>query len=409
MQIARLIRRTSPLFLALVPTLAAAAGDAGPILDLRYRYEHAQQRGIAHDAHAHTLRARLGYRTAARHGWSALAEADGVARLGGRYNDTRNGRSGYPAIADPAGTEINQALVRYAAGDNAATFGRQRINLGNQRFVGGSAWRQNEQTYDGVRLQLAPTPRTTLDYAWIAGINTVFGPEDSPASHRANPADIEGHSHLLRAGWRLAPALTATAYHYRLDLEGVAVAAAAPLGSLASRTTGLRLEGGHGDWSYAAEYARQRELDGNPWRLDSRYLLAELGYALRGATLKAGYESLGGGDGPGNHAFQTPLATKHVFQGWADVFATTPAQGVDDAYAGAAVPLAGGSLQAGYHDFTPQRGGGRYGREIDLSYARPIPGVRGLGGLLKLARYRSGDRARTADTDRLWLQLQYAY
>ncbi|WP_374012404.1 alginate export family protein [Pseudoxanthomonas koreensis] len=410
MQIPRIASGASPLLLlVLVPSMAVAAADTGgPILDLRYRYEHAEQQGVARDAQAHTLRARVGYRTAAWHGWSALVEADGVARLGGNHNDTRNGLRQYPVIADPAGTEINQALVRYAHGNNTVTAGRQRLNLGNQRYVGGSAWRQNEQTYDGVRVQLAPAAGVTVDYAWIGGINTVLGPHDSAATNRSNPSDIEGDSHLLQVGWRVAPALAVSGYHYRLELEDIAVAATAPPGTLASRTTGVRLEGGHGAWSYAAEYARQSELDPNPWQLDSRYWLAELGYTLHGAKLKAGYESLGGGSGAGNRAFQTPLATKHIFQGWADVFGTTPAQGLDDAYVGAAVPLGGGSLQAWYHDFSPERGGGSYGREIDLSYARPIPRVDGLAGLVKLASYRSDD-ARTADMDKLWVQVQYTY
>jgi hypothetical protein len=390
---------------------SAFAADTGtPILDLRYRHETVDQDGFADTANADTLRVRAGYATAAWHGWSALAEADGVLGLGeGRYNNTRNGRRQYPVIADRAGAEINQALLRYASGKNSATIGRQRINLGNQRFVGGSAWRQNEQTYDGVRLQLAPLERLTLDYAFVDGINTVFGPDDSAASNAANPSDIGGHSHLLNVAWKIAPALAAGAYYYELDLDGIAVTATAPLGTLSSRTTGLRLEGAQGAWSYAAEYARQHELDSNPWQLDSRYLLAELGYKIHGVSLKAGYESLGGGEGAGNRAFQTPLATKHAFQGWADVFLTTPAQGIDDAYVGATVPLAGGSLQAWYHDFSPERGGGSYGDEIDLSYARPIPGVKGLAGLLKLARYRSDDPARTVDTDKLWVQLQYTY
>lgn len=389
---------------------ALAAEGGTPILDLRYRHESVDQAGFAHDAHADTVRVRAGYATAAWHGWSALAEADGVLGLGdGRYNDTRNGQRQYPVIADRPGAEINQALLRYVAGKNSATLGRQRINLGNQRFVGGSAWRQNEQTYDGARLQLAPLDALSVDYSYVDGINTVFGPDDSAASNRANPSDIEGHSHLLQAGWRIVPALSASAYHYELELDGIAVNATAPSGTLDSRTTGLRLEGTQGAWSYAAEYARQRELDSNPWSLDSRYLLAELGWKVHGATLKAGYESLGGGEGAGNRAFQTPLATKHLFQGWADVFLTTPAQGVDDAYVGATVPLGGGSLQAWYHDFSPERGGGRYGDEIDLSYAHPVPGVKGLAGLAKLARYRSDDPARTADTGKLWLQLQYTY
>ncbi|KAF1693121.1 alginate export family protein [Pseudoxanthomonas koreensis] len=411
----RCARRTFPtllaLPLALSPLLAVAASEsAAPILDLRYRHEQVDQSGFDRDAVADTLRVRAGYRSVSWHGWSALAEADAVLGLGGdRHNDTRNGQRQYPVIADPVGAEINQALLRHAGDGHVATFGRQRINLGNQRFVGGSAWRQNEQTFDGVRLQATPGERVALEYAWIGGVNTVFGPADSDASNAANRSDNGGDSHLLQATLRLAPAFSATAYHYRLELDDLAVTATAPLGTLSSRTSGLRLEGKQGPWSYAGEYAYQRELDSNPWRLDSRYRLAELGYALRKAVLKAGFESLGGGEGGGNRAFQTPLATKHAFQGWADMFLTTPAQGVDDRYAGVTVPLGGGSLQAWYHDFVPERGGGRYGKEIDLSWARPVPGVKGLAGLVKLARYRSDDATRTLDTDKFWLQLQYAY
>lgn len=399
-----------PLLALLSPLPALAADGAAPILDLRYRHERVDQAGFDHRARADTLRVRAGFRSASWQGWSALAEADAVLLPGDRqYNDTRNGRAAHPVVADPGGAQINQALLRYSDGPHSATLGRQRINLGNQRFVGGSAWRQNEQTYDAVRLQFSPWARLQLDYAWIGGISTVFGPDDGGASTRANPADIGGHSHLLHASLRIAPALQASAYHYRLDLDGIAVSATAPPGTLSSRTSGLRAEGGHGGWSYALEYARQRELDGNPWRLDSRYRLVEAGYAQGPLAFKAGFESLGGGQGSGNRAFQTPLATKHAFQGWADVFLATPAQGVDDRYVGATVRLGGGSLQAWYHDFVPQRGGGSYGQEIDLSYARALPGIQGLTGLAKLARYRSDDPARTLDTDKLWLQLQYSY
>ena len=45
-------------------------------------------------------------------------------------------------------------------------------------------------------------------------------------------------------------------------------------------------------------------------------------------TVKAAYESL---EGNGARGFSTPLATLHAFQGWADVFLNTPADGVDDA------------------------------------------------------------------------------
>lgn len=111
------------LALAVGDTIAADAGT--PILDLRYRHESVDQRGFAKDANANTLRVRAGYATPARHGWSALAEADGVIALGaGRYNDTRNGQRRYPVIADRPGAEINQAWLRYASGGNSATLGR---------------------------------------------------------------------------------------------------------------------------------------------------------------------------------------------------------------------------------------------------------------------------------------------
>ncbi len=120
---------TTAILLPLVAGGALAADGGTPILDLRYRHETVDWDRFAHDAHADTLRVRAGYATPAWHGWSALAEADGVLGLGeGRYNDTRNGQRQYPVVADRAGAEVNQALLRYVAGKNSATLGRQRIN-----------------------------------------------------------------------------------------------------------------------------------------------------------------------------------------------------------------------------------------------------------------------------------------
>ena len=79
-----------------------------------------------------------------------------------------------------------------------------------------------------------------------------------------------------------------------------------------------------------------------------------------------------------------------------------------DAYAGVALPLAGGKAQAWYHDFRSDRGSYRYGREFDLSWERTIPQLKGLSVLLKAARYRSSDDLRTKDADKLWLQVQYS-
>ena len=384
-------------------------------VDARYRYENVDQDNALNNANAQTLRTRIGLQSGKWYGLSGLVEADNVSRIGdSSFNSTRNGQTDYSVVADPDGSEINQALVRYDFKQGNVVAGRQRINLDNQRFVGGVAWRQNEQTYDGALAQLKPLTGMTLTYSYIDNINTIFGPDDHRFDHKTNPANIEGHSHLINAQYVVMPELTLTAYSYLLGLDNIATTAAAPLGSLASRTNGVRAAGAIGPVSLVGEYAQQQDYADNPMDLDSDYYLAELGYTWQNIVFKGGYEVLGGDDGIGNRAFQTPLATKHAFQGWADVFLTTPADGIEDAYVGVTAPLWGGQLQAWYHDFDAEQGSDSYGDEIDVSYGHPIPGVPGLVGLVKYASYDADTpllrgNVANVDTDKFWLQLQYTY
>ena len=415
MQLSHLRWLTLPLLAVAAPSwadqpLSDLFTQGKPILDARYRFENVDQNNDLRDANAQTLRTRAGFQSGQWHGLSGLLDVDNVSRIGDdAYNSTRNGQKEYAVVADPDGTEVNQALLRYDHKLGSAVLGRQRINLDNQRFIGSVAWRQNEQTFDGALTQLKPLDGLTLSYAYLDQVNTVFGPDNGRYDNLTNPANIDGHSHLINAQYVFMPQLTATAYSYLLDLDNIAVAPTAAEGTLSSQTSGLRLNGVVAGVSYALEYAQQKDYGDNPLELDSEYYLAELGYTLKGVQLKAGYEVLGGDNGSGNRAFQTPLATKHAFQGWADQFLTTPADGIEDAYVGVTAPLLGGTLQAWYHDFSTEQGSDEYGNEIDLSYAHPIPGVKGLVGLLKYATYDSDDKARTVDTDKVWLQLQYTY
>jgi len=415
MQLSHLRWLTLPLLAVAAPSwadqpLSNLFTQGKPILDARYRFENVDQNNQLRDANAQTLRTRAGFQSGQWYGLSGLLEVDNVSRVGDdAYNSTRNGQKEYAVVADPAGTEVNQALLRYDHKLGSAVLGRQRINLDNQRFIGSVAWRQNEQTFDGALTQLKPLDGLTLSYAYLDQVNTVFGPDNGRYDNVTNQANIDGHSHLINAQYVFMPQLTATAYSYLLDLDNIAVAPTAAEGTLSSQTSGLRLNGVAAGVSYALEYAQQKDYGDNPLELDSEYYLAELGYTLKGVQLKAGYEVLGGDNGSGNRAFQTPLATKHAFQGWADQFLTTPADGIEDAYVGVTAPLLGGTLQAWYHDFSTEQGSDEYGNEIDLSYAHPIPGVKGLVGLLKYATYDSDDKARTVDTDKVWLQLQYTY
>ncbi len=386
--------------------------DGKATLDARYRYENVDQDNPLNNANAQTLRTRIGLQSGQWYGLSTLVEVDNVSRIGDQsYNSTRNGQTDFSTVADPDGTEFNQALLRYDNKLGSLIGGRQRINLDNQRFIGSVAWRQNEQTFDGGLGQLKPIEGLTLTGAYISNVNTIFGPENGKYDNNTNQANINGHSKLFNAQYQVAPEFVVTGYSYLLGLDNLALSATGPDGTQSSQTSGLRLTGLVHGFSYAAEYAKQTDYADNPWSLDSDYYLAELGYTLGGVAIKGGYEVLeGDSDNSGkNLAFQTPLATKHAFQGWADVFLTTPVGGVEDAYLGASMPLFGGTAQAVYHDFSAEQSvatGDDYGSEIDLSYAHPIPYVPGLVVLAKYADYNANDFA--VDTKKFWLQVQYS-
>ena len=175
--------------------LSAAISEGKSSMNFRYRFEGVDQDGINEDAAASTLRSRYTCVSGSTSGFSMGLETDYVSVIGPEdYNSTVNGRTAYPVVADPDGFDLNQAYVKYNNQALTATFGRQRIALGDQRFVGGVAWRQNEQTYDAARFVYNASETLSLDYALVMNVNRIFGPDDG-----AQPADWESESHLLTA------------------------------------------------------------------------------------------------------------------------------------------------------------------------------------------------------------------
>lgn len=380
-------------------TVLDALKNGKVLLNVRYRYEHSGQDGFDEDAHASTLRTRLGYETGAFKGLSALLEFENVTTLGPNdFNDTINGRTQFPVVADPEATEVNRAQVSYAGvPDTRLVAGRQRISLDNQRFVGAVGFRQNEQTFDAARFVTQSLPDVTASYAYVWQVNRIFGPD-------SDQGRFDSDTHLVNIAYDGLPFLTAVGYAYLVDLEE------AP--QLSSQSLGVRLLGRHALSETAAltltgEYARQSDYGGNAGDFGLDYFLVEGRAEIGRFSAKAGYESL---EGDGTNAFQTPLATLHAFQGLTDVFLVTPPDGIEEVYVSTSYGFGDlglfrkVSVNAVYNDFSAENTSQDLGREWSvLAKARLFDQV-GLSA--QYASYDGGGFA--ADRDRLWLTVSFA-
>jgi len=337
-------------------------GKAG--IDLRYRYEHVSDDALDRSGMANTLRSRLTLETAAWYGVSGLIEGDNVWDFeSDNYNSLEHrGRNNkqwrYPVIADPTGTGLNQVWLRYAGKTYDGTLGRQRINHGNQRFVGGVSWRQNEQTFEAFRATWRPWEVLNLDFSYVDKVKRVFGPDDG-----ALPADWEGDNYLARADYQLNDRQKISAFGYWLDIDSDGPYSRAQTVNNSSDTYGIEYRGNFDRWSAAATYAHQSDAGSSKLNYDADYYMVELGARASVFDLKAGYEVLASDNDVG---FQTPLATLHKFQGWADQFLVTPGGGIEDIYGSAGTTLGPVKLSLIYHDFQAESGGGDYGQEWDM-------------------------------------------
>ena len=99
------------------------------------------------------------------------------------------------------------------------------------------------------------------------------------------------------------------------------------IASASTTTYGLRSTGtqpqGELIWAWTAELARQRDHADNPLAVSRSDWLLEPSLQRRGISYKLGREHIGGN---GRYALQTPLATLHAFNGWADKFLVTLAR-----------------------------------------------------------------------------------
>ncbi len=365
------------------------------IVDGRLRYEHVEQDGLT-DANAVTLRLRLGYEQELFEHFKVLGELEGVALLNDDFADTVRTRPGQAVVLDPEAFEVNRLQAQWTHGGLTATVGRQRIILNNARFVGNVGFRQNEQTFDALRLGYRASERLSFNYIYVDRVRRILGDESANGEWGSD-------SHIGQVDLKTGIG-DFSGYALLLDFENAA--------AQSNQTYGLR-------WARAvtaepyrfnlgAEFAAQSDYGNNPASFDLNYYAANASVQRGPWRFGVGGEVL---EGNGARGFATPLATLHAFQGWADVFLTTPVDGVRDLNAtvtwtdetppfGRALTLTGR-----YHDFASDGGGTDLGSEFDaVANLRLNP----RWSVEAKAAFFDGDDPRFPDRDKLWLTLEYS-
>jgi hypothetical protein len=398
-------RQRLALLCVLLPTAAFAAVPGlapatpvppapGPTLELRLRNEHVDDAAFTRAADATTLRMRVGYRTPVRARLGGVVEIEATKHLGSeRFNSSANGRSTYPTVVDPDNTELHQAYLQWTP--NAATqlrIGRQRLAWDNQRFIGNSGWRQNEQTFDALDLQNTGAGGWQWRYGYLARALRANG-SDNPDPNLARwllDAQLLGASHPLWNG-------NLGGYAYFIDNR--------TLPGTSHRDLGLRYslhreKAGSIGWLATVEFARQDPYADGSKDIGANYSLVEGGAIAHGNTIRAGWEHLGGN---GRIGFATPLATLHAFNGWADHFLVTPPDGLDDRYLGWNRKFGKLEANVAWHDFRAAHGDARFGNETDASLGWSFR--RHWNVLAKFADFRAGDIG--VDVRKTWLALDY--
>ncbi len=392
------MRLLGPAAAAVTMLTPVVCADDGVSLDGRLRLETADQAGFAQAAEALTWRHRLGFNFSFGSGWNVLVEGEHVVHLVDDFNDTVTGNTAFPVIADPEATELNRLQLRHQQDGRIFTIGRQRLVVADSRYVGNVGYRQNEQTFDAVRFEFEPTDGFEVGYAYLDRVHRIFG-DDSPAGEW----DLD--THLVTATTALGVGrLSFTGLWFEnQDLPG-----------MSSQTLAARWSHVHalesGQFDYYVEYAKQSDYGNAPGPgYDLSVLRLQL--RLRGERFGGwiGLESL---DGNGTRGFSTPLATLHKFQGFADVFLGTPANGLRDFYVGGSASLGDGlvfdnrSINVIWHDFEAENGGAEFGSELNVVFNGRL--TEHLGLQLKYADF-DGASGGPASRERLALALSYSY
>lgn len=274
-----------------------------PLIDIRARYEFGDTDGLD-PSHAFTLRERIGFKTRSFHGFSALVEGEFSQAIVDDFTSGDPGADpvvpGNTVISDPETNELNQAYLQYARYETIVRLGRQKIIYDNAAFIGNVGWRQNEQTFDAISLSSTFVDGLTFNYAYVKQVNRIFGSEALVPTNENVPGEI----HLLNLSYTGIKGLTLGAYGYFMDFDD--------LDGWDNDTFGISAKGTVAGLLLYGEVAFQNEA-GPANDEDAFYFHATATKTFGTQSVTLGVEHLDAG-------FQTPLATVHAFNGFADVF-----------------------------------------------------------------------------------------
>lgn len=279
--------------------------------------------------------------------------------------------NGQPLLQDPPGTEFNQAFIAVNGDNFLMRLGRQRINIDNQRFVGGNGFWQNEQTFDAIFSQYKFASNSRFTYSYIGNANRIFGDDadknypgrgplpngTTPPRPAVNYGDHEQHTHLSHLEWNEWDYTRITAYAHRMENLDMPAASNATYGASYS----FNYKVGQVKYRLQLEAAQQDRFDIERDQLP--YYLVETGVGLGSVELIAHYEILGEKNGA---AFITPLGSNHKFEGWAGVVGNTPNSGVRNTSVGFLWRASPVRIETHYHLFDKDVDGDAIGAEWDL-------------------------------------------
>jgi hypothetical protein len=382
--------------------------------DLNYRYENVNQDNVRspllngatlpvarqpNTANANTARLRFGLLSPTFHGLQGYAEYEGNLAMQEDFNSTRNNKTGFSTVADPQKSELNQLWISYAGiPDTIIKGGRQRIKFDDDRFIGNVGWRQMETTFDSVLI--------THNNQQLFGLTVNVGYIGNVQTFTSTTENI--NAPILNVNYKLGDYGNVVGYGYWLDYTEVDEAATM---ERSSQTYGLRLTNYQkpGDTLkisdnyglvYTAEWGHQEDYGHGktPYSADRINLMG--GFTAYNFTFQGAMEQL---DGKGlNKTFDTPLGTNHAFQGWADLFLTTPNDGIRDVFGTVVSTFDRGDIivTGVYHDFSDDTGRFHYGHEWNFSALKKFG--KHYSVLAKYAYYEA-DQFST-DTQKIWVQ-----